>query len=840
MSHWGLALRLARRELRGGLAGFRVLIACLALGVAAIAGVGTLDAALSEGLRADARKLLGGDLSVKLVQRPTTPDQRAALAAAGTLSEVVEMRSMVRRSDGQGRRSLIELKAVDGAYPLVDSVTLEGGASLAEALARRGGHWGAVIDSNLRVRLDLKIGDLVRIGAAEFEIRDVIQREPDRVASVFSFGPRLMIAMDGLQSTGLIVPGSQIRYLTRLLLPPGGDGGRVIADLEARFPDAGWDLRGTDEAAPGISRFIERMALFLSFAGLTALLVGGIGVSNAVTAYMDGRATTIATLKCLGASARLVFRIYMAQVLVLAAGAIALGLLIGALVPQVAAWALDGRLPVRIVPGLYGSELALAALFGLLTAVTFAVWPLARARGLPGGALFRDTVAPATGRIPWADKIQVALGGVTLAGLTIATAPRRDFALWFVIGAALTLLLLRGAAWGIAALARRLHPRRPSWRQALANLHRPGAATASVVVSLGLGLTVLVAVGLIEGNLRQQIEQRLPERAPSFFFIDIQPDQVADFDRLVASHAGTSDLQRVPSVRGRIVEIAGRPVDQVEVAPDSQWAIRGDRALTYAAQPSPDAKIIDGQWWPADYQGDPQISLDSGLARGFGVGIGDTLTLNVLGRRITGTITSLRRINWRSLRFDFALILSPGLLEDAPHAHIAAAHVTPDQEESLERAVADGFPNVSAIRVREALDAVSAILQGISQAVRAIAAVTVLAGMLVLAGAIAAGRTRRLQDAVLFKVLGATRGMILRGFLLEYGLLGLTTALIAAAVGSAVAWAVIVHLMNSEWVFLPAVVVLTTALSLAVTIGLGFMGTWRVLGEKAAPHLRNE
>ncbi|WP_252508657.1 ABC transporter permease [Magnetospira sp. QH-2] len=835
-----MALRLARRELRGGLAGFRVLIACLALGVAAIAGVGAMNAAISEGLRADARKLLGGDLSARLIQRSIDAEHRAAFDAAGTRSDVIEMRSMVRRADGQGRRSLIELKGVDDRYPLVDRVTLESGGGLDQALAQKDGRWGAVVDNNLMIRLDLKRGDLVKVGAGQFEIRDVIKREPDRVASVFSFGPRLMVRLKALDDTGLIVPGSQIRYIHRLLLPPGGDGTLVKASLEERFPDAGWDLRTTDRAAPGISRFIERMTLFLSFAGLTALLVGGIGVTNAVKAYMDGRTETVATLKCLGAPARLIFRIYMLQVLALSSVAIIIGLALGAAVPTVAAVALNDSLPVRIVPGVYGLELAAAALFGLLTAVTFAVWPLARARGLPGGALFRETIAPAEGRIPWRDKMIVALGGLALAAMTVATAPRRDFALWFVVGAALTLLLLRGAAWVIAAAARRTHPSRPAWRQAMANLHRPGAPTASVVVSLGLGLTVLVAVGLIEGNLRHQIEQRLPERAPSFFFIDIQPDQVDPFDALIAGHAGASDLQRVPSVRGRITHIDGVPVDQVDVAQESQWAIRGDRALTYAAAPSPDAKIIDGQWWEADYRGDPLISLDAGLARGFGVGIGDTLTLNVLGRRLTGTIASLRRINWRTLRFDFALILSPGILEEAPHAHIAAAHVSQDREESLERAVADTFPNISAIRVREALDAVSGILAGISQAVRAIASVTLVAGMLVLAGAIAAGRTRRLQDAVVFKVLGATRGMILRIFLLEYGLLGLATGAVAVALGSTVAWAVIVHLMNAEWVFLPAVAALTAVLCLAATIGLGFVGTWRVLGEKAAPHLRNE
>jgi putative ABC transport system permease protein len=433
------------------------------------------------------------------------------------------------------------------------------------------------------------------------------------------------------------------------------------------------------------------------------------------------------------------------------------------------------------------------------------------------------------------------LGVVALTALTIVTAGDPYLAGWFVGGAMATLLALRGgAALLMAAAARLPRPRNAELRLALANLHRPGAATASVVLSMGTGVAVLVAVALIEGNLSAQINERLPKSAPAFFFIDIQDDQAAAFDATVRGVPGVEDLRRVPSLRGRIVRIAGVPVEQAKIAPEVAWAVRGDRALTYAATLPENARIVAGSWWPPDYAGPPAVSFDAGVARGFGVGVGDTLTLNVLGREIEAKIMSLREIDWRTIPFDFALIFAPGSLERAPHTHIAAVFASPGSEGALEKAVADRFVNVTAIRVRDALEAVNSILAGIGTGVRAAASLTVIVGALVLGGAIAAGKRRRRYDAVVFKVLGATRARIARMFVYEYGLLGLATGAVAAAIGTLTAWAVIVFLMHGEWVFLPGVVVATVVVCIALTQVIGFAGTWRVLGQKTAPFLRNE
>lgn len=838
-----LAWRLARRELRAGIAGFRIFLACLALGVAAIAGANSLNAALDAGLAADARALLGGDVALRLTHLPAGADELAFLRASATVSEAVEMRAMARPAQGGGR-SLVELKGVDDGYPLYGRLVLE--PAVDEPLARRQGRWGAAADANLLTRLGIGLGDVVRVGDAEFEIRATIAREPDRVATILSLGPRLLIHRNALPETGLVQPGSLLRYVYLLKLPAGGTADAFADELKRRFPEAGWQIRDAADAAPGVRRFLDNMTLFLTLVGLTALLIGGIGVANAVKSYVDGRIPTIATLKCVGASSGLIFRAYFAQIALLAALGIVIGLAVGAVIPSVAVALAGDALPVAARIGVYPRPLLLAAAFGALVALAFSLWPLARATQIPAAALFRDVVArrPAwPGRRPLAG---IGLAALALAALTIASAENRGLAAWFVAGAAVSLALFRGLSILITRAARqasRRHAGRsagPAWRLGLAALHRPGAATNSVVLSLGLGLTVLVAIALVEGNLRRQLDERMPAEAPAFFFLDIQQAQAEEFDRLVAAVPGSGEIKRAAMVRGRVVRIDGVPVDRVAIAPEAEWVVRGDRGFTTGATPPEGSRIVAGEWWDPGHAGPPLVSMDSNIAHGFGVGLGDTVTFNVLGREITATIANLREIDWSTLSMNFAFVLSPDALAGAPHTHVATVAATPQAEAAIERAVTDRLPNVTAIRIRQALESVREVMAGVGTAVRGAATVALLAGALVLAGAIAAGHRRRVYEAVVLKVLGATRRHLLKAFLVEYGLLGIATGVIAGVVGSIVAWAVLVFLMHADWRFLPGVAAATVGACMAIVLILGFAGTWRALGAKVAPLLRNE
>ena len=831
-----LSLRIARRELRAGLTGFRVFLLCLTLGVAAIAGIGSLKAALLAGLTADARLLLGGDVELRLTHRPASTEQLDFIAQYGQVAESIEMRAMARAASGQ--RSLVELKAVDDAYPLY------GGIEIAPAGGSLGGPAEglppAFAELGLMRRLGLAPGQTLRVGNQDYRIVAALTREPDRGTDGIEFGPRLMVPLKGFAATGLVQEGSLIRYVYKLKLPDGQGVQGFLRRLAASFPDAGWRIRDAATGAPGMRGFIERLHLFMTLVGLTALLVGGVGVANAIKSYLDGRIATIATLKCLGAPGSLVFRAYLAQVLALAALGILAGLTLGGLLPVLLSGLLADLLPFRVRLALYWPPLAMATAFGLLTALAFAVWPLARARDVPAAALFRTLLVPPTRppRLPYL--LGVGLSLLALAGLAVAGADDRVFALWFIAGAlgAFVLFYLAGrlAAWLARAVGR---PRQPTLRLALGNLHRPGAATVSVLLSFGLGLTVLVAVALIEGNLSAQVRERLPKEAPAFFFIDIQPDQIAEFRQLAASVPGVGQILSVPSLRGRLVAINGVPAGEVPITPDSAWALRGDRGLTYAATSPAGTEIVAGRWWPADYAGPPLVSFDATVAAALGIGVGDRLTVNVLGRDVQATIANLRRIDWSTLGLNFTLIFAPGVLEAAPHSFIATAKATGGAEGALEAAVTDRFPNVSAIRVKDALEAANRILENIGLAVRLTASVTLVAGLLVLVGAIAAGHRRRVYAAVVLKVLGATRLVVMRANALEFLLLGGFAAMLAAAVGSLAAFAVVTQVMRQPWVFLPGTLAATALCGLLATLALGFLGTLSALAQRPTPLLRN-
>lgn len=849
----GIAIRLARRELRGGVRGFRIFLACLALGVAAIAGIGSLGSAVREGLRADARKILGGDVAVRLIHRTATAEERAWLERHATVSRAADLRAMAFAAGGDpGRRSrvLVELKGVDGLWPLYGSAGVDGRPAdrgrIAGLLAARGGVFGALVDPALPARLGVDIGGRLRIGGQSFEIRGLLTGEPDRGTRLFTLGPRILVSRAGLQATGLVRHGSLIYFHYRLKLPPGEDPAAFAARLNEALPKAGWRVRSLSQASPAAREFLARIALYLTLVGLTALLVGGLGVANGTRAWLDGRIATIATLKCLGASARIVFLTYLIQVLILALAGIALGLIAGAVLPAALAGLVESVFPVTVRLGLYPGPLALAALFGLLTALAFSLWSLARAREVPPAMLFRQTVSAVEGR---PRPFYVAVTGLlvaALAALTLLTAADPFIAAIFVCGCAGAFLLFRSLAWLVARGAARLSDpargvrRGPNLRLALANMHRPGAPTASVMLSLGLGATVLVAIALIQGNLMDQVRRQMPDRAPAFFFIDILPHQVDAFDAALGGAGGVSRATRMPMVRARIVRLNGVPAAEAAVHPEARWATRSERGLTYAAAMPEGSRLVAGKWWPADYRGPPQISFDAELAQGLGLGVGDTITFNVLGREIEARIANLRRLQWRRVGLNFTVIFAPGTLESAPHSHIAAVYAEPEAEMRLLAAVEAALPNVSGVRVRDALKSAAGILETIGVALRSTAAVTLLAGLLVLAGAIAAGHRRRVYDAVVLKVLGATRGRVLRAFLLEYGLLGLVTAAIAAILGAVVAWGVLTLAMRSPWTFLPGTAIGTALLCLAVMLLFGFVGTWRAMRQKPAALLRNE
>ena len=838
-----LALRFALREMRGGLGGFLIFLACIALGTAAIAGVNSVARSITEGIASEGRAILAGDMRIETEQRSMTPDERAFFDGRGETSVQVNMRSMARLADGSDQ-TLVELKAVGGAYPLYGELVLE--PSTTDPFGAVDGAYGAAAPQELLDRLDVGLGETLLIGSTSVQLRSILVTEPDALSDGFGFAPRLMIGMEAMEAADLRRPGSLYEEGVKLRLPAGTTDAEVAAireEANASFPQAGWSIRDRSNAAPALTANITRFGQFLTLVGLTALIVGGVGVANAVRSHLDGKRGVIATLKCVGASGGFVFALYFVQVMLLALIGVGFGLALGALAAPVAHWFLRGTLPIPAGPGVYPDALAYAAVFGLLTAAAFAMLPLGRARDVAPASLFRSRGFDTGGLPRWPFLLAaVALIGL-LAALAIYTSYDRRIAAMFLGATAVTFVVLRGVAWGIQWLARRAPTVRSTpLRLAVGNIHRPGALTPSVVLSLGLGLALLVTLAMIDGNLRRQISDQISAEAPNFFFVDIPSTQIGQFREVVAEAAPGGKVVAVPMLRGRITAIGGTPVEQLNITGEGAWVLRGDRGLTYAQNVPENSTIVAGEWWPADYTGPPLVSFAAEEAGELGLSIGDTLTVNVLGRDVTATIANLREVSWESLGINFVMVFDPATLAAAPHAWLAtllAEDLSEAEERDVVRDVTNAFPSVTSVRVAEALDAVERVVGQLATAIRAAAAVALVASVLVLAGALAAGNRARVHDSVVLKVLGATRRTLIRAFVTEYAILGAATALFALLAGSAAAWFVVARIMGAPFILLPGVAMTTVLAALVLTVGFGLLGTWRVLGEKASPVLRN-
>src|SRR6516225_992176 len=809
---WGngilLPLRIAARELRGGLRGFYVLIACIGLGVMAIAGVSSVASGLADGLAHEGSVILGGDLSFSLSLREASAAELEFLRERGDLSLAATLRAMARTPDGCA--ALVEVKAVDASYPLYGTATITPAQSLADVLAQHDGAFGAAADPALLARLDLPPGGRVAIGSAMIEIRATLQSEPDKLAGGIGFGPRLLVS----------------------------------AAARAQFPQAGWEIRSRVNASPSLEQNVQRFTQYLTLVGLTALLIGGAGVANAVKAHLDRRWEVIATLKSLGATGSQVFAIYLFQVVALAALGAVPGLLIGAAATFLIAWGFGAVLPLPLEPALHPGGLALAFLYGLLTAVAFGLWPLGRAHDVPVSALFRDAVSGDWRAPPRRYIAAMVLTAGALAGLAVALAYDRRTAVIFVAAAAGAFVLLRVVAALLMLAARRMpQPRSPVIRLAIANIHRPGALTPSIVLSLGLGLTLLCTVIAIDGNLRRQFLAAIPEQAPSFYFIDIPASDAEKFDAFIAAQAPGATLHRVPMLRGRIVAANGVPAESLKPPPDAAWALRSDRGVTYAQDLPAGSRLVAGQWWKRDYQGPPLVSFEKRIADGLGLKLGDGVTVNVLGRNITATVANLRAVDWQSLGINFVMVFSPSTFRGAPNADIATLTYhggsTRSEETALLKAVAQAFPAIAVMRVRDVLDTVATTVTNLVLAIRAASALTLIVAVLVLAGALAAGHQRRVYEAVILKTLGATRARLLCAYAVEYFALGLATAVLGVAAGSAAAAFVIVRIMNLPFLMLPEPLLACSACAIVATVLLGLIGTFRALGQRPAPVLRN-
>jgi putative ABC transport system permease protein len=836
---------IALRELRAGLSGFYIFMACVALGVAVIATVSTLSDALRSGFESQGAIILGGDVTFSRMHARATDAERSWMEAKGRVSEAATLRTMARRLDGE-QQALIELKAVDKAYPLAGEVEVAG-APFAEAI---GADDGAVVDPVLLSQLGLAIGDKIRIGETEAIVRATLTNEPDAVADRLTYGPRVFASHATLIKTGLVQPGTLVRWRYALKLPDGAaqTSNELAAFREtakSELSESGFVIGDRRDPSPQVTRTLDRLRQFLTFLGLAALLVGGVGIASAVATFIERRRNVIAIMKTVGATSRAVLTVFLAQVLVIALIGVALGLVIGLTAPYFLITFYGDQLPIKAEIAYSLSSVLASAAYGVLVALLFTLWPLGRAELIKPSVLFRDEVAPET---VWPRRGIVALTALiaaTLLGFVLLMAESTRIALYFSGALVLVFVVFTGLGSLVTVLARRMpRPKWPELALAIGNLGAPGGLTRSVVVSLGSGLSLLVAVALADASLVEELTGRLPQKAPSYFLLDIQKSDAEALSRVVEQVAPGSHVTEAPMLRGRLVELKGRKVEEFKPPPEAQWVLNGDRGLTYADTLPEGSNLVAGDWWPQGYEGEPLVSFERDLARHLGLSIGDQVKVNVLGRDLTARIANLREVKWESLTLNFVMVFSANVLKNAPHNLLATVSlpdgVPLETEVELGRAVGKAFPTVTVIRVKDALNAVTTILEKVMVAVRVAGGVTLIAGALVLAGALATAQRRRVLEAVVLKVLGATRRRILVSHVAEYLLLAVIAGTFAIGLGAFAAWIAVGEVMKIPFTFSLEAVLKALAVSIGLVLLFGSLGTWAVLRAKPAATLRSQ
>ena len=657
-------LALAVRELRAGFGGFYIFIACVALGVMVITAVGAMSDALRFGLERQGEQILGGDITLSRTHARATPAEIAVLRSKGLVSETAILRTMARSKDGS-EQVLVELKAVDRSYPLAGELRLADGAPLFDAIGTPG---TAAVDPILLERLGIKIGDRITVGRSELTVRGAIQAEPDGIADRMTYGPRILITHPTLEQTQLIQPGTLVRWRYAVKLPANsGENPAVLAafrsEVAARLPEAGFVIADRRDPSPQVTRTVERLRQFLTLIGLTALLVGGVGVANAVATFIDRRRKVIATFKSLGATNGTVLAIFMTQVMLMAAVGVAVGLAAGYLVPLAMNALYGDALPIKTELTVTGTSIAVASAYGFLVSALFTLWPLGQAELVSPAVLFRDEVPDE--RV-WPRRTIVAATVVLALTLVAFAALRSDsprIALYFCSGLAVIFAVFLGLGHLVTWAARRMQrPRRPELALAVGNLGAPGGLTRSVVLSLGSGLSLLVAVALADASLVHELQGRMPEKSPNYFVLDMPKGDLEGLISLVTREVPGAEIEAAPMLRGRIVKLKDKAPEDMKVPPEAQWVLAGDRGLSYAAEVPVGSKVVAGAWWPKDYAGEPLVSFEQELARKLGLKLGDAVTVNVLGRNITARISNLRELNWESLAINFVMVFSPNTL----------------------------------------------------------------------------------------------------------------------------------------------------------------------------------
>jgi putative ABC transport system permease protein len=878
------------RETRGSWRHFVYFLVCIAVGVGALVSVSLFAAHVDRAVTKEARGLLGGDLEIR-ASRALSAKALAVLSEVSArgietthVSELVAMAAHTEGSAEPGHSTqIVELKAVEAAYPFYGKLALEPPQPLDSLLSPTGETCGttpclgAVVQEGLLYKMRLSIGDRIKIGSATFTLTGVVRMEPDRMANAFSLGPRVFVSQEGLREADLVKPGSRVRERYLLKLLPDAALEPLRGELRGRLSGDSVRVTGYRDAQPQLKQFLEQLSRYLGLIGLTALFIGGLGVAMSVHAFVQEKMKTIVILKTLGADSITIMQVYVGQTLGLgllgSLAGMASGVLLQRILPPLVTDVFDSEILVQLGVSLDLSTVSImplmkGGLLGLLATLLFTLWPLLGVRTIKPAAMFRREVDIPGGtattpcwwrRLGLNDGLKVATASgllVGFAGLSIWQAGSWKIGILFLGGVLIAALMLTVCAGGlIRGVARLPRLRSLTLRYAVGNVGRPGGQTVGIIVAIGLSMTLIVTVSLVEQALLRQVGETRPVDAPTFFFIDIQADQRESFAQLIHRQAGGTRPELTPLVRSRLRAVNGNPVtpeeehepeDRRDEGKDKeerrrQWYLSREYVLTYLDHLPKGNEITKGRWWDADREREkPLLSIEEEAAKAMGLELGSTVEFDIQGATVTAEVSSVRKVDWGSFSTNFYMILSPGSLEGAPLSYVGTIHVSPALEVTVQQSVVAAFPNVSAIHVGDVLENFGRVLDRLSLAIRTVALFCLIAGGLVMAAALAATRYRRLYESVIFKALGATRGLIARTFAAEYAVIGAVAGIVAVALSNALSWLILTYVFDLSWMLQPSVLLSGLSLTILLTLAVGCLSTFQLLRQRPLAILRHE
>jgi putative ABC transport system permease protein len=837
-------LNLARRELRASWRRLLFFFLCVGIGVGSIVALRSMIRNLNRAVAGEARLLLTADAQADTTREWTAEtlsviSRIAQAPLVGERTETIEAPTMLRPAEETREGALmVELKGVEPPFPLYGEFRLRGGGPFDHSLLADG---GAVVAPLLLERLDLKVGDRVRIGEREFEIRGVVEQEPGTGTGGFRLGPRVFVAREAVEAAGLTGFGSRARR--RMLFKTAeGREGELVRALRAELGNNLVSVRSYRDSEESVGRQYARAEDFLALTGLIVLVLGGIGVSSVTRVFIEQKKKSIAVLKCVGATGKRLTAAYLAQVLALGLA----GSLLGVALAKLALVAVRARfaesLPANLAYDLQTGAVAQGLGLGLLVSLLFSALPLLRVRRIKPNMLLRASDTD-EGR-GWADAWRWGVGLLVLAGLVALTswqAGSLRVGGFFLAGLGATALVLYLAAWLLVFLVRRARGLGSfPVRQAINSLHRPGNQTRVVVMAVGLGAFLVISIQAVQRNLLAEFDLTRRGNLPNLYLIDVQKDQVEGVKEIVEREAG-GRAELIPTVRARIVAVNGREVDLDSTEMRRERGMLGrEYVVTYRPNLEYNETIVAGEFWGPEPSAEPEISIEEGLRGVAGLDLGGALTFDILGRKFTARVTSVRRVDWRNSRTGFLVLFRPGAIDDAPQTFVGAVEGPRQEPERtrLQRQLLDRYPNVSVIDVADIVRGVGRILSNITLGVTFVGGFVLLSGVLILVGSIAMTKYQRVYEAAVLKTLGARRSTLLATLLVEYALLGVVAGTVGALAAGALSYAVTRFVFEITWEFEPGVSLVGVAATALLVAAVGALSSLDVLTRKPLATLR--